>query len=95
MRSKAFEIGFLGGLLPFVVANVYSYRRLTQMIYRRGCDDCGGAFGLPLEMFAYNGFIGRWSILWGGLTVNIILAMGVGLVVGWVCERVFKPGRLR
>ena len=94
MRTKSFEIGFLCGLLPFVVANVYSYRRLTQVIYGSGCDDCGGTFGLPFEMFAYNGFVGQWTVHGEGLAANLILALGMGLIVGWACERVFKPEML-
>jgi hypothetical protein len=94
MRSKAFEIGFLCGLLPFIVANFYSYRPLSRVIGGGNCNDCGGTFGWPFEMFSFNGFIGQWSVLAGGLTANLSLALAVGLVAGWACGRVFKPTRL-
>jgi hypothetical protein len=89
MRSRAFIVGFGCGLFPFIVANIYSYHRLSQWIYSPTCNDCGGAFGFPAEMFAYTGFFSHWSVLWGGLAANLGIALFAALALGLICRRAF------
>ena len=95
MRARAFTIGFCFGLLPFIVANIHGYRSLSRWIYSSSCFDCGGAFGFPLEMFGYTGFISSWFVMWGGLTANLVIALCAGLVAGLVCRRLFGGPRFR
>ena len=93
MRSRAFIVGFGCGLFPFIGANIYSYHRLSQWIYSPTCNDCGGAFGFPMKMFAYIGFFSHWYVLWGGLAANLAIALSAGLAVGLLCRRAFSKPR--
>lgn len=92
LRSKAFTFGFFGGLLLFVAANLYSYFRMAEYpSMDDGFVDCG----VPFKLYAYGGFFGHSVILWQGLLADVLIAICMSIILGWVIERLlFNRSRL-
>jgi hypothetical protein len=84
MRSKTFMLGFFVTVLLFSAANIYSY---CGMPAESTLDDGFVDFGLPFKVYAHGGFWTHSVILWGGLIANVLIAMSVGLAVGWILQR--------
>jgi hypothetical protein len=83
MLSKRFIVGFVTGFGLLAAANVYSYLRMGT-IGRADCDDCSVSFGFPLPLWVKGGFVGVSDVLWGGLLADALVAVGAGLVLGFV-----------
>ncbi|HXG66023.1 MAG TPA: hypothetical protein VNO70_13055 [Blastocatellia bacterium] len=83
IRAKAFGIGFVIGLIPFVWMNVHSYHHM----YRHICDDCFVFFGFPFYLYQTGGFAGPTVILWGGLIANAVIAACTSMCAGWILKR--------
>ena len=84
MRSRTFILGFFATVLLFCAANIYSYSRMPA---ESTMDDGFVDFGLPFKVYAYGGFWTHSVILWGGLIGNVLIAMCIGLAVGWILQR--------
>lgn len=78
----AFGIGFGSSLTCFVWANFDSYRNM----YRGSCDDCFVFFGFPFDLYQTGGFAGPTTILWGGLIVDVAIAILVSTIAGWLLK---------
>lgn len=87
MRSKGFIVGFLVGLLTFLVANLYSYYR---MINEPVLIDAYVSFGLPFKMYTSGGFTGD-LIIWRGLLANIVIVVSVSFLIGLLLKRLLQP----
>jgi hypothetical protein len=86
IRRKAFAIGFLGVLLFFVAANVYSYIEMPdEPRIADGFEECG----FPFKLYMYGGFVSMPYILWDGLIVDILIAMVAGISIGLTCKLLF------
>jgi hypothetical protein len=72
IKSRAFIIGFLSGLLLFVAINIYTYDDGTVGTARRGgvrmaaCFDCLEQFGWPFRLYRSGTFAHISEFLWGG-----------------------------
>jgi hypothetical protein len=96
-KSKPFRAGFVCGLFLFVAANVRSYWT-NPCFYEHGW--C--AFGLPFRCgygFPFSpsileartaGLPFRDEIFWGGLVADVFIAVTVSILLGLLCNRLFK-----
>lgn len=90
MRSRAFQIGFLAGLLLMSVVNVVDY---YQMGSQRVAIDGNTQFGFPFDLYVTTGF--GDAILWPGLVADVLIAVCGSIILGLAVERAVKrPGRL-
>ena len=84
MRSKIFLAGFLGGLLLFAAANIHSYYR---MLAEPVLIDATVSFGIPFRFYVTGGFVG--GILWWRLIADVLIALMVSVILGWVSAKLF------
>jgi len=91
MRFSAFGIGFVIGLLPFILINISSYNRM----YIGGCDDCVVFFGFPFHLYQTGGFAGPTIILWDGLIAYVVIALCASVFAGWILKRLLYRISLR
>lgn len=87
-RPRLFAAGFLGGLLLFAAANLYSYH---QMGSERVLTDAYVGFGLPLTVYVTGGLAGA-AILWANLFANLALAVLASLALGWLVAKLSGRG---
>lgn len=87
MRNKGFIVGFLVGLLTFLVANLYSYYRMSN---ESVLIDAYVSFGLPFTMYTSGGFTGD-VIIWRGLLANIVIVVSVSFLIGLLLKRLLQP----
>jgi hypothetical protein len=87
LLSKGFVIGFACGTLPFVVANIYSFRHRPD---GDGCLDCVFNYGIPFPVYSYGGAFVVGGVAWGGLLYDILLTLSVGIVIGMICHRFIR-----
>lgn len=92
MKYKRFTIGFLGTLIWFAAANIFSYIRMPEY---SSLDDGFVDFGWPLKMYARGGFWTHTVILWNGVIGNVLIALCASLLVGFVIAKLSVPRRLR
>jgi hypothetical protein len=85
IRSKAFSAGFFSGLVLFVAANIYGYDRMNEI----ECFDCIVGFGLPFRLYETGGFFTVTRVLWHGFAADVLIAIGVSLMIGLLCSRLF------
>ena len=91
MRSKRFIVGFVAGFALPAAANVYSYLRMGTT-GRADCDDCSVSFGFPFPLWVKGGFVGVSDVLWGGLLADALVAVGAGLLLGFVLALTSRAG---
>ncbi len=85
MRSRLFSIGFIGGLLLFVAANLYRYYRMnTEPVL----IDAAISFGIPFKFYVSSGFGG--GILWSHLIADVVIALCVSTILGWISAKLFS-----
>ncbi len=92
--TKQFLVGFISGLLFFVMMNVRSYW-CNPCFYEHGW--CG--FGFPFECgygFPFSPEKARLpfnsEIIWGGLVANFFVAVTASILLGILCNKLFKGG---
>ena len=83
MRSKRFIAGFVVGFALLAAVNLFSYLRMGDT-GRADCNDCSVSFGFPFPLWVKGGFVGVSDVLWGGLLADALVAVGAGLVLGFV-----------
>ena len=83
MRSKRFIVGFVAGFALLAAANLYSYLRMG-VTGRADCPDCSVSFGFPFPLWVRGGFVGVSDVLWRGLLADALVAVGAGLLLGFV-----------
>jgi hypothetical protein len=96
VSTKQFLVGFTGGLLLFVAANVRSYW-MNLCFYEHGW--CG--FGFPFEC-GYGFPFGstarllpfKSEVFWGGLVANFLAAIMVSILLGLLANKLFKTDKL-
>lgn len=79
-QTKAFGLGFLGGLVLFLSANFYHFNKM----YWQSCFDCTQDRGVPFLLYRSGGFFDTDHILWFGLIANILIAIAVSTIIGLV-----------
>lgn len=82
MRSKRFIVGFVAGFALLAVANLFSYLRMG-VTGRAACPDCSVSFGFPFPLWVRGGFVAVSDVLWRGLLADVLVAVGVGLLLGF------------
>ena len=85
MHSKIFSIGFLFGITLFIAVNVYSYAYANPP-----CCDFGRAFGVPITLGSYGGFVGGLHIKWSGVIADMLIATGASYILGFIVESIFR-----
>jgi hypothetical protein len=81
MKSLAFTIPLLLTLGTFATANVYSCRKIPI------CDDCFWTCGVPLRLYRLGGWAHVDGVLWVGVTADILVALAIGALIGWLNKR--------
>lgn len=81
IRTKAFAVGFSGGLILLVAVNIYEY---TIMIETE-CFDCLLGFGFPFRLYE-SGIFHLERILWLGLIADVLIAILVSVGIGLLCS---------
>jgi hypothetical protein len=81
IRTKAFAVGFSGGLILLVAVNIYEY---TIMIETE-CFDCLLGFGFPFRLYE-SGIFHLERILWLGLIADVLIAILVSVGIGLLCH---------
>ena len=94
IRNKAFQTGFVIGLLISIVINFISY---LKNACPAAIDDCGWTFGFPVDLYAEVGFFHIKEIIWFGLFTDLLFAFTFSLLIGstlkFLLERRIKPLR--
>lgn len=85
MRRKLFLLIFVFGMSVFVAANVFDYWRTKPP-----CCDFSAAFGVPLALGRWGGYVGTVSIYWRGLLADIFIAGIASLFLAFVVEKLFR-----
>ena len=86
IRSTPLLVGFLGGLLLFVAANLLSYSSVPS----GDCMDCLEEFGWPLPLGARGGFVTVTVIRRGGLAADLLIALASSLLAGSALDLLLK-----
>ena len=102
IRSRAFVVGFLAGLLIFLAANVRSYNQMqarmlsAEMHPELACYDCPEGFGVPFWVYETGGFASLPSpVLPLGIIADVLIAVLASLMTGYVCSSLFRVLRKR
>jgi hypothetical protein len=82
--TKQFRAGYIGGLLLFVAANFYSYRRMRCTL-----DDGWCGFGFPFELYETGGFITQHRLVPFGLVADTFVAIASSALLGLICNKLF------
>lgn len=82
IRTKAFAVGFFGGLFLLVAVNLYGYNNM----YEEECFDCIQGFGFPFRLYESGTILHLERILWYGLIADVLVAISVGIGIGLVCH---------
>ena len=91
-RTAPFWLGFAAVVLTFLAANVRSYW-VNPCFFMEG--QCG--FGFPFEA-GYGFPFSPWlrnlpfdsEVIWGGLVANCFIAVTAGILLGRLCNRMFR-----
>ena len=91
-KATPFRVGLAVGILLFLAANVHSYW-VNPCFYEHGW--CG--FGFPFEC-GYGFPFGPTAkllpfqsrIIWGGLVANSFIAVTASILLGRLCNKLFK-----
>ena len=86
LSRKLFIIGFLLGVIAFVVANVLSFRKATAP-----CCDFPASFGFPFVLGRTGGFAGGTNPILSGFVVDAGAAIVACVAVAWLFARLFPP----
>jgi ABC-type antimicrobial peptide transport system permease subunit len=73
--------GRLVGLLSAFGLNYISYIKNVCPVTM---DDCGWSFGFPSHFYLQGGFVTFREIIWFGLVVDILFALGLSLAIGFI-----------
>ena len=84
MTSDRFKIYLIAVLTVFALFAVMNYLSFSRSI---GCADCLISYGFPLPLYEEGGFITIERMLWSGLVADLYLALSLGLLLGWACQR--------
>jgi hypothetical protein len=91
IRTRAFAIGFLSGGFVFVLLNIHSYYLMTDVA---NCCDGFVSFGFPFDWYTFGGYAGMIYIHWWKVMANVIAAVFMCLLGGWVFQRLIQAIRV-
>ncbi len=100
IKSRAFIIGFLGGLLLLAVIYIYTYdggaggATIRDGVRMVECFDCLKQVGWPFRLHKSGTFAHVDEFLWPGLIADILLALFMSTVVGLVCKGLAARARV-
>lgn len=87
---RFFGVGFIAGFIIFILVTHYIDRR------NRGvCFDCAESFGVPFTYLVTGGQLFSERIVWAGVLGNLVIAVLVGLTVGYFVQVLFARGANR
>ena len=99
MRGRAFAIGAAGAAIGFIVLNIAAAHlrsdcgiRAVIGMWASGwsfCADDIKRVGFPFLVLEQGGFAYRSSFDLPALVLDVVVAIGISLAVGVVCQRVF------
>ncbi|MBK8811915.1 MAG: hypothetical protein IPN69_14460 [Acidobacteria bacterium] len=93
--SISFWIGFTFGVILFLVINVSDVVKQSSRI----CFDCDKGYGKPFRIYESGSMIHNREILWGGVIADVLIALIVSTIIGWVfyfiVAELFKPSSLK
>ncbi len=80
IQSKSFKIGFSIGIVLFAVLNYLSY------LWAESADTLNTPrrFGFPFAFYEYGGFAPVDRFIWGGLIVDLLIAILISGLIGLV-----------
>lgn len=81
---KRFATGFLAGLGLCSMANYLSFYRMRWGEANCECADFTWAFGFPFDVHIHGGFSGIDTTIWSGVFVNALMALFVGISLGYL-----------
>ena len=86
-RRYTFLIFFAVSLLPWVAVNLWGY-----LAALRCCEgDSIMPVGFPAVFYTAGSWVAPGGIMWDGLAVNALFAIGVSLVSAKILRSVFRP----
>lgn len=89
-KRVPFALGFILGLVVFLIANYYDYQRMFGTF----CDDCFLTFGVPYRMYGTGGFVGVTRYFRGGIAadlfVAIVFSIGLAQIFSWMSKCFLK-----
>ncbi len=77
--KHGFFVGFLANLIGFVLITHYFDRRGRGI-----CFDCSERFGFPFAYLETGGQAFDDRFIWPGLIGNVLLAIALSTIVGWL-----------
>lgn len=86
-HKKAFTLGGIVGLLLVLGLNYISYLR---NLCPETIDDCGWSFGFPFHFYLEGGFVTYSEIIWLGLFLDVLCAIGIGIFAGVVAKFIWS-----
>ena len=89
IRWAKFVIGFSCAFVAFIGANIYSFNEMEKV----RCIDCVVKFGFPFSLYIAGGYHGISRLIWGWLLLDVLIALALSVVVGWVVQTVFSRGK--
>jgi hypothetical protein len=86
-RRYTFLLCFAVSLLPWVAINLWGY-----IAALRCCEgDTVMPVGFPAEFYTAGSWVLPDRIMWDGLAVNAMFAIGISLVSAKILQSVFRP----
>ena len=70
IRSRPFALGFISGLVLFLVINTHNFGDSSA----EECFDCIASFGFPYRFYESGSIAHFEKILWSGLIADVVVA---------------------
>ena len=84
--NKIFFVGFMFGLLLFLMINYFSYLSFPKPYISHALHK----FGFPFAVYADGGFEYTEQILWFGLIADILTALSFSFILGFVFRHIWS-----
>jgi hypothetical protein len=77
-----YVVGVLVSACVFVIINYKNFHR------PQSCNDCFLPYGVPFTIYQEGGFAGGAGFIWTGLVGNMVLMLVLGIVSGWILQKI-------